>query len=111
VPNPPEVAATFAAIEADPTVYLTMNGPTEFHVIGTLRDWTIIDRLDRIAVPTLVVSGAHDEATEACVRPFVERIPDVRQYVFPDSSHMPHVEERGAFMELVAGFLAEVEGR
>jgi len=111
VPNPPEVAATFAAIEADPTVYLTMNGPTEFHVIGTLRNWTIIDRLDRIAVPTLVVSGAHDEATEACVRPFVERIPDVRQHVLPDSSHMPHVEERGAFIELVAGFLAEVEGR
>ncbi|HTF46172.1 MAG TPA: proline iminopeptidase-family hydrolase [Pseudonocardia sp.] len=111
VPNPPEVAATFAAIEADPTVYLTMNGPTEFHVIGTLRDWTIIDRLDRMAVPTLVVSGAHDEATEACVRPFTERIPDVRQHVFPDSSHMPHVEERAAFMELLAGFLAEVEGR
>jgi len=111
VPNPPEVAATFAAIEADPTVYLTMNGPAEFHVIGTLRDWTIIDRLDRIAVPTLVVSGAHDEATEACVRPFVERIPDIRQHVFPDSSHMPHVEERTAFMQLVAGFLAEVEGR
>jgi L-proline amide hydrolase len=110
VPNPPEVAATFAAIAADPTVYLTMNGPTEFHVIGTLRGWSIVDRLDRVAVPTLVVSGAYDEATAACVRPFTERIPDVRQHVFAESSHMPHVEEREAFMELVGAFLAEVEG-
>ena len=36
-PCPPEVDATFAAIEADPTVYHTMNGPSEFHVIGTLQ--------------------------------------------------------------------------
>jgi L-proline amide hydrolase len=111
VPNPPEVAATFAHMEADPTVYMTMNGPSEFHVIGTLRTWSVIDRLDRIDVPVQLVSGAHDEATPACVQPFADRIPDVRWQVFPDSSHMPHVEERDAFMELVAGFLAEVEGR
>ncbi|WP_232666086.1 proline iminopeptidase-family hydrolase [Pseudonocardia sp. TRM90224] len=110
VPNPPEVAATFAAMEADPTVYRTMNGPTEFHVIGTLREWSIVERLDRVAVPTLVVSGAHDEATPECVRPFVERIPDVRQHVFAESSHMPHVEEREAFMAVLAEFLAGVDG-
>ena len=34
-------------MEAEPTVYHTMNGPNEFHVVGTLRNWTVIDRLDR----------------------------------------------------------------
>jgi L-proline amide hydrolase len=105
VPNPPEVAATFAAIEADPTVYHTMNGPSEFHVIGTLRDWTIVDRVDRIAVPTLLVSGRHDEATEATVAPFAAGIPDVRWEIFADSSHMPHVEETEAYLRLVGAFL------
>ncbi|MBO0878521.1 MAG: proline iminopeptidase-family hydrolase [Pseudonocardia sp.] len=109
VPNPPEVAATFAALEEDPTVYTTMNGPSEFHVIGSLRSWTIEDRLDRITVPTLVVRGAHDEATEDCVRPFADRIPNVRWRVFAESSHMPHVEERDAFMRLIAGFLDDVD--
>ncbi|MGP3965462.1 proline iminopeptidase-family hydrolase [Nonomuraea sp. 3N208] len=107
VPNPPEVAATFAAIDADPTVYHTMNGPNEFHVIGTLKDWTIIDRVDRIAVPTLLVSGRHDEATEATVRPYADRIPDVRWEIFEDSSHMPHVEEEEAYLRLVGAFLDE----
>lgn len=105
VPNPAEVAATFAAIEADPTVYHTMNGPNEFHVTGTLRDWTIIDRLDRIAAPTLLISGRHDEATEATVQPYADRIPDVRWEIFADSSHLPHVEEEDAYLRLVGAFL------
>jgi L-proline amide hydrolase len=112
VPNPPEVAASFAAIASDPTVYHTMNGPSEFHSIGSLRDWSVIDRLPRIDVPTLVISGHHDEATPLAVRPFVEQIPDVRWRIFADSSHMPHVEETERFLSVVRQFLdgAEPDG-
>ena len=46
-PWPDELQRTFAAIEDDPTVYGTMNGPSEFHVVGTIRDWDITDRLPR----------------------------------------------------------------
>jgi len=105
VPNPPEVAETFALIDADPTVYHTMNGPNEFHVIGTLKDWTVIDRLDRITTPTLLVSGRYDEATEAAVQPYAENIPDVRWTIFEESSHMPHVEEEQSYLRLVGAFL------
>jgi L-proline amide hydrolase len=105
VPWPPEVTRTFAAIEADPTVYHTMNGPSEFHVIGSLKDWSIIDRLDRIAVPTLLISGRYDEATPATVQPFADRIKDVRWQIFEHSSHMPHVEETELYMESVGAFL------
>ena len=105
VPNPPEVAETFALIDADPTVYHTMNGPNEFHVIGTLKDWSVIDRLDRITAPTLLVSGRYDEATEAAVQPYAENIPDVRWTIFEESSHMPHVEEEQSYLRLVGGFL------
>jgi L-proline amide hydrolase len=105
VPWPPEVARTFAAMDEDPTVYRTMNGPTEFHVIGTLKDWTIVGRVSRIAVPTLVISGRYDEATPLVVKPFVEGIPDVRWRLFEHSSHMPHVEEREACMAEVSAFL------
>ena len=105
VPNPPEVAETFALIDADPTVYHTMNGPNEFHVIGTLKNWTVIDRLSRITAPTLLVSGRYDEATEATVQPYADHIPDVRWTVFEDSSHMPHVEEEESYLRLVGAFL------
>ena len=104
-PVPAEVARTDAAIEDDPTVYHTMNGPTEFHVIGTMRHWSIIDRLSRIQVPTLLISGRYDEATPATVQPFADGIADVRWQIFEASSHMPHVEEREACMACVAAFL------
>ncbi|KGE67231.1 MULTISPECIES: proline iminopeptidase-family hydrolase [Pseudomonas] len=106
-PMPAEVARTFAAIDADPTVYHAMNGPTEFHVIGSMRDWTIIDRLSRIQVPTLLISGRYDEATPATVQPFADGIADVLWQIFEQSSHMPHVEERDACMACVARFLEQ----
>ncbi|MER7071824.1 proline iminopeptidase-family hydrolase [Terrabacter sp. NPDC000476] len=107
VPNPPEVTDSFAQIEQDPTVYFTMNGPSEFHVIGSLKNWSVVDRLDGIHVPTLVVAGAHDEAMPSVWEPFTSRIPDVRSHVFPESSHMPHVEEPDAFLDVVESFLRQ----
>jgi L-proline amide hydrolase len=107
IPWPEEVARTFAQVDADPTVYHAMSGPTEFHVIGSLKDWTIVDRLPQVNVPTLVISGRYDEATPTVVRPFLQQIPNVRWALFENSSHMPHVEERVGCMGTVVRFLDE----
>jgi L-proline amide hydrolase len=105
VPNPPEVLASDAATEADPTVYHTMNGPNEFHVVGPLRNWSVVDRLDRISVPTLLINGRYDEATDATMQPFADRIADVRWESFSESSHMPHVEEEERYLDVLSKFL------
>jgi len=105
VPNPPEVAASFAKLAEDPTVYHTMNGPSEFHVIGTMKTWSVIDRLHQVSAPTLLINGRHDEATPACVQPFADSIPDVRWEVFESSSHLPHVEEEERYLQVVGAFL------
>ncbi|MDE8347083.1 MAG: proline iminopeptidase-family hydrolase [Acidocella sp.] len=104
-PMPPEVQRTFDILAGDMTVYMTMNGPSEFHVIGSLKHWSVVDRLGLIDVPVLLVSGRYDEATTACVAPYLAGIRDVRWHVFGHSSHMPHVEERAACMAVLAGFL------
>ncbi|MDI9898760.1 proline iminopeptidase-family hydrolase [Rhodococcus sp. IEGM 1409] len=105
IPTPPEVAATFEWIDTDPTVYHTMNGPSEFHVIGSLRNWSVKERLSRIQTRTLVINGAYDEATDRTVEPFVREISGARWVRFEHSSHMPHIEERELFMKVVADFL------
>jgi L-proline amide hydrolase len=109
VPNPPEVTESFDNIAKDPTVYHTMNGPSEFHVIGTLRDWSVVDRVANITAPTLLLSGAYDEATPATMQPFKDAIPDVRWEIFAESSHMPHVEEEERFLSVVGAFLQSHE--
>lgn len=105
LPWPEAVVRTFDWVDRDPTVYHTMNGPTEFAVVGTMRDWTVIDRLKRIVAPTLVISGRYDEATPLSVQPFVDHIPGATWTIFENSSHMPHVEERAACMQTVGDFL------
>ncbi len=106
VPAPQDFLDTEAQMAAEPTVYHTMNGVNEFFVTGTLRDWTIVDRLGEIAVPTLVIAGEFDEATPETWAPFVERIPDVRHRVFAGASHCTHLEQPEEFRAVVADFLA-----
>jgi L-proline amide hydrolase len=109
IPWPDCVARTFAQLEADPTVYHTMNGPSEFHCIGTLRTWDITDRLHEISVPTLLISGRYDEATPRIVEQIHTRIPGAEWRLFEQSSHMPHVEEPEAFLEVVETFLERID--
>jgi L-proline amide hydrolase len=106
-PFPPEVVETFDQIVRNPTVYNTMNGPNEFYVIGTLRNWSVIDKVKAINVPTLLISGRYDEATPAVVQPFADNIEGARWVIFEQSSHMPHVEEQEACMATVGAFLDE----
>lgn len=110
VPMPECVVRSFAKLDEEPTVYHTMNGPSEFHCIGTLKDWDITDELHRISVPTLLVSGRYDEATPLIVRSIHERIPGSEWVLLEESSHMPHVEEPDAFRDAVASFLARYDG-
>jgi L-proline amide hydrolase len=57
VPPPDCVARTFAQIAAYPKVYNTMNGPGEFHVVGSLKSWDITDRLHETTTPTLLIEA------------------------------------------------------
>ncbi|MEU3601288.1 proline iminopeptidase-family hydrolase [Streptomyces sp. NPDC006798] len=108
-PWPPEYVASLMELSNDPTVYHTMNGPNEFHVVGTLKDLSVEDVLPDIDVPTLVISGRYDEATEVTVRPFADLIPDVRWEIFEESSHMPHLEEPELCRSVLRNFLDELE--
>ena len=108
-PWPDEVVRAFSAMEADPTVYATMNGPTEFTVVGTIAGFDITDRLGEIEVPVLLVSGEHDEVRPSVVAAMHERLRDSQWELFADSSHMPHLEEPERFDQVVTAFLARAE--
>jgi L-proline amide hydrolase len=106
IPFPDGLQRTFAQMGEDPTVYHTMNGPSEFHVVGTLKGWDITPRLGDVQVPVLVISGEHDEATPAVVRPLVDALPDARWELIEGASHSTHLEQPEHFLELVEAFLS-----
>jgi len=109
IPWPDCLERTFAQLAADPTVYHTMNGPSEFHCIGTLKTWDITDRLHEISTPTLLLSGRYDEATPRIVEQIHSRIPGAQWQLFEESSHSPHLEEPEAFLAAVEAFLKTID--
>lgn len=110
-PWPDCVNRAFEKLQKDPEVYNTMNGPSEFHVIGVLKDWDIVDRLGEIHVPTLVISGRYDEATPVIAETVQRGIPASEWILFENSSHMPHVEETERYLQVLTGFLDRIESQ
>ncbi|TBU35936.1 proline iminopeptidase [Dichomitus squalens] len=72
---------------------------------GILDDWTIIERLHLVRVPTFVINGRKDIAQDFVVAPFFHRIPQVKWVTFEQSSHTPFWEEREHYNKVVGEFL------
>jgi L-proline amide hydrolase len=108
-PWPDWLVRCFEILEANPEVYHSMNGPSEFHVIGTIKDWDITDRLGEIRVPTLIVSGRYDEVTPATVEVVHRGIPGSEWVLMEESSHMAQAEEPERTFEVIRDFLERVE--
>ena len=108
-PWPEWLVECFRVLDANPEVYHSMNGPSEFHVVGTLKDWDIRDRVGDITVPTLLFCGRYDEVTPTTVEDTHRRISGSEFVVLEESSHMAQAEEPERTYELVRGFLERVE--
>ncbi|HUN06733.1 MAG TPA: proline iminopeptidase-family hydrolase [Aggregatilineales bacterium] len=105
VPNPDYVERGNTKMSQNPEVYNTMNGPSEFHVIGTIKDWDVRHRLGEIHAPTLVTSGKYDEATPLIATTVQNGIPGASWVLFENSSHMAHVEETERYIQVLSAFL------
>ncbi|AEO67605.1 uncharacterized protein THITE_2144921 [Thermothielavioides terrestris NRRL 8126] len=105
-PYPDAVANAFENLKDDPTVYHTMQGPSEFIVVGSFKDWEGWKDAHKIQVETLLLNGRYDEVTDLTVDPWFQTIPRVRWVTLENSSHMSHWEDRERFMEVVGSFLA-----
>ncbi|KZP26593.1 proline-specific peptidase [Athelia psychrophila] len=102
---PDNVVKSMQDIEQDPTVYHTLNGPNDFTVVGPLKDWTIVDDIHKIKIPTLLLNGRYDGAQDFTMAPFFRDISKVKWVEFAESAHMPHVEETERYLEVVGDFL------
>ena len=106
VPMPDQVKR---ALDQVGQVYYTMNGPSEFHVVGVTKDWDRTDRLSEIRVPTLITSGRHDESTPRINEVLHKGIVGSEWVLFEQSSHMAHIEEPDLYMPVVRSFVERIE--
>lgn len=103
---PPAVTRSFERIAYD--VYGTMQGPNEFVVTGTFKNWDRWDDLHRIQVPTLLMVGAHDTMDPESVREMGRRIPSAEVVVCPEGSHLAMWDDPDHYFPPLLSFLRRV---
>ncbi|HXQ49158.1 MAG TPA: proline iminopeptidase-family hydrolase [Thermoplasmata archaeon] len=102
-PWPAEV--TYSLDHISVPKYGTMNGPNEFTIVGTMKDWDATPRLGEIGVPTLVTAGRYDEVTPTVAESIHHGIRGSQYELFENSSHLAFWEERPRYMEVLRAFL------
>src|SRR5256712_7120768 len=100
---PREVTYSFEQISRP--VYFTMNGPNEFTIIGTIKDWDVTDQLPAIHIPTLVTVGRYDEVTPRVAESIHRGIQGSKLVRFEKSAHLAMWEERSHYIEVLRDFL------
>ena len=109
LPYPDYMQRSFDFLGSSPEVYNTMNGPSEFHVIGTIKNWDIRHRLPEINAPTLVTSGRFDEATPVIAETVHKGITGSQWVIFEQSSHSAHVEEEERYIQVLSQFISQYD--
>ncbi|OBF04239.1 proline iminopeptidase [Mycobacterium sp. ACS4054] len=102
-PWPAELLEAFANMGTD--IFETMFGPSDFRIVGTVRDWDVFDRLAEITLPTLILAGRFDECVPEHMWEMHRRIAGSRYELFESTAHMPFIEEPDKFDRVMRDFL------
>ncbi|MCX6654364.1 MAG: hypothetical protein NTY03_04490 [Candidatus Bathyarchaeota archaeon] len=90
-------------------VYNYMQGPNEFLVTGTFKNWNRWDELQKIKVPTLLIGSKYDEMNSKDIRKMGALIPNSRVRICPNGSHMDMYDDQEYYMKSLIRFVKDVE--
>jgi proline iminopeptidase len=100
-----------ALAELNPDVYVYMQGPSEFTITGTLKDYDVTDRLKEITVPTLFTVGQYDEVRTEAVRLYQSLVPGSGLTVIENAAHLTMHDEPERYVQVLREFLQKMERR
>jgi proline iminopeptidase len=90
-------------------VYMYMGGPSEFTVVGELKDYDRTKRLHEIKVPTLFICGEFDEARPSTVQYYQSLVPGSKLVVIPGAGHLTTLDKPEESNKAVIDFLNDIE--
>ena len=91
------------------TIYVMMQGPSEFGVSGKLEKWDIKARLPEITVPTLTVGATHDTMDPKHMEWMSTQVKHGRFLLCPEGSHMSMWDDQEHFFPGLIQFLKDVD--
>lgn len=103
---PESITRSFGKI--NPKVYVYMQGPSEFLPGGTLKNWSIWDRLPKFTVPTLAVGGKYDTMNPEDMKRISTTVQNGRFLYCPNGSHLSMWDDQEVYMNGIIDFIKDV---
>lgn len=95
---------------ANGTIYVQMQGPSEFGISGLLAKWDIKNRLKEIAVPTLMIGAKYDTMDPKAMEEQSKMVQNGEYLYCPNGSHLAMWDDQKIYMSGVIGFIKKVSG-
>jgi proline iminopeptidase len=106
---PPLVQRAFAGMNQ--SLYVTMQGPSEFGISGRLENWDVSKELPNIIIPTLVVGAEHDTMDPAHMKWMSTQVKNGTYVYCPNGGHMAMYDDQENYFNGLIGFIKKVENK
>jgi len=94
------------------SLYVTMQGPSEFGIAGNLVNWDVKKQLPQIKVPTLTIGGTHDTMDPEHMKWMSTQVQHGRFLLCPNGSHMSMYDDQPHYFPGLMSFIKDVnEGK
>ena len=92
-------------------IYLMMQGPSEFGVVGdaTLKEWDRTEDLAKITVPTLSVGAEYDTMDPKYMEMMAEKLANGKYHYCPEGAHWAMYDDADNYFKGVIDFVNEVD--
>ena len=91
------------------SLYVTMQGPSEFGVGGNLVNWDIKADLSKIKVPTLTIGGRFDTMDPEHMKWMSTQVQNGRYLYCPNGSHMSMYDDQKNYFPGLIKFIRDVD--
>ena len=93
------------------SLYVTMQGPSEFGIAGRLTSWDVSKELKNINLPTLVVGAKHDTMDPEHMKWMASQFKNGTYLYCENGSHMSMYDDQQTYFKGLIGFVHSVEGQ
>lgn len=91
------------------SLYITMQGPSEFGIGGNLVNWNVKTELPKIKVPTLTIGGKFDTMDPDHMKWMSTQVQNGRSLICEKGSHMSMYDDQQAYMKGLIQFIKDVD--
>ena len=91
------------------SLYVTMQGPSEFGISGKLENWDRTADLPKLRIPVLSIGGKYDTMDPEHMKKIATKVQNGSALICPNGSHMAMYDDQQTYMQGLIKFIKSVD--